>query len=261
MLENLTAERYYGNAVGAATKPSKMGCRSSSGTVIDVFVKCSWLQCPPGGLVREVVSALLADALQIPSAKPSLVHIEQELLDQIQAISPETCVRMSNSVVPMYGSIALGTGYSLCTPGAPLGPGIIRSAAEIWAFDQLVLNPDRNARKPNCMLKGDGLAIIDHEKALMVEGVGGFLLPAPWDAHWTPDVSHIFNEAVRSGSFDLTRLQNAWREIDGEKTQKILSYVPQSWDIEGVMGSIGNYLADLHANLDSAFKNLMGVTS
>ncbi len=259
MLENLTAERYYEDAVGGVTEPSKMGCSRPDGTTIDVFVKCSSQNCPPGGLAREVIGALLAKFVGIPVGRPALVTVEPELLNMIGRVAPSTSARMRNSVVPMYGSIALGAGYSLCHRDLPIESSVYQTAVEIWAFDQLILNSDRNERKPNCMLKGEELVMIDHEKALLVETVGSFLQPAPWDGNWLPYSGHLFNSAVLSKTPNLDRLHNAWRSLDEVRIQEIFTYIPTSWGEKNILSGISGYLVDLHANLDSAFANLKRV--
>lgn len=259
MLENLTAERYYGDAVGGATEPSKMGCSRPDGTTIDIFVKCSSQNCPPGGLAREVIGALLAEAIGIPVGQPALVTVEPELLRMVSRVAPDASARMRNSVIPMYGSIALGAGYSLCHRDMSVESSVYQTAIEIWAFDQLILNSDRNERKPNCMLNGEELVMIDHEKALLVETVGSFLQPAPWQANWLPYSGHLFNSAVLKKAPNLDRLHNAWRCLNKVRIQEIFTCIPESWSERNILSGISKYLVDLHENLDSAFENLKRV--
>jgi hypothetical protein len=139
MLEALVAMRYDDRAMDGATEPSKMACSRPDGSPVDVFVKCSWAQCPPGGLAREVVAALLARELSISTATPAFVTAAVGLIDSIQGVCPEVAVRMRNSVCPMYGSIYVGPGFGLCTGVLPQDSVLRQKAFEIWAFDHLIL--------------------------------------------------------------------------------------------------------------------------
>lgn len=252
------AERYYGQAVGGATDPSKMACRRPDGSLVDVFVKYSWAQCAPGALAREIISALLAKELAVPVAEPVLVSVDATLLDGLSCGRPEIASRLRDSVVPMYGSVYLGEGYSLCGRDLPGDSGVLQSALDVWAFDQLILNPDRSELKPNCLLKGTSLIAIDHEKALHVDGAG-FLFHVPWDSRWRPSVSHLFRAVPEWSGANLTRLHAAWCQLDFCRIKEIFDAIPAAWDVQDLLEDIFKYLLDLQRNLDAAFGNLKGV--
>ncbi|MGN2246426.1 HipA family kinase [Frateuria sp. GZRR35] len=256
MLETVDGIRYDDDARGGATLPSMMGCLRDDGQPVDVFVKCSWQQCPAGGLAREVVGCLLAQRLGLVVGQPVLVRLPEELTSTVRQVAPQAAYRMQQSVKPAFGSVALGSGFLRCDGVDPSNNLLRQAATEIWAFDQLILNVDRNARKPNCLVKGDVLAIIDHEKALLVAGVGGFLAPAPWQRNWKSDDKHLFHTAAIEGTRDLDRLHKRWRDIGPEEIRKIISNVPLSWGVSEVTAEMSGYLVDLHQNLDAAFDNL-----
>jgi hypothetical protein len=256
MIETVEAERFDHEAVGGATLPIKMECVTQAGDKVDVFVKCSSAQCSGGGLVRELVGCLLAKHLGFVVGRPVLVTYSDELLDQIRTVAPSCARRMRAALEPAFGSVWLGPGFRLCRPPLP-DAGFEATAAEVWAFDQLAMNPDRNFLKPNCMINRDILALIDHEKALSVQGIGGFL-PAPWEDRWVPVPNHLFHDIVRSRNLELQTLKARWRTVDSEVVDQIVSSVPTTWD-EVVKGEIGDYLIALSNNLDQAFLNLQRV--
>lgn len=253
MVETVEAERFDHEAVGGATLPIKMECVTRLGKKVDVFVKCSSDQCSGGGLVRELIGCLLAQRLGFAVGCPVLVEFSDELLDQIRLVSPSAANRMRAALRPAFGSIGLGPGFRLCRPPLP-DSAVEVTATEIWAFDQLALNPDRNSTKPNCLINKDILAVIDHEKALSVQGIGG-LVPAPWEDRWIPVSSHLFHDIVRSRNLEFQSLKDRWRTVDSGTIEEILSSVPVTWD-EEVKREVGIYLTDLSANLDQAFLNL-----
>ncbi|HEY2344501.1 MAG TPA: hypothetical protein VGH80_01310 [Xanthomonadaceae bacterium] len=256
MLEVLEAVRFDGDAQGGATIPSKMECLRPNGQSADVFVKFSSVRCPVGGLAREVIGCLLAQSLDIAVGIPVLVSVHADLIEQVKSISPETGARMRNSASPAFGSISLGSGFSLCN--ATVTKPLLQFAAEIWAFDQLTLNPDRNSAKPNCMTNGSRLVAIDHEKALEVVWVGG-LVPAPWEDRWQPEAGHLFYNLLRGGGASLDRLEKTWRTIDESRVRDFASNVPAAWQVNDVVSLIVEYLCSLHANLSAAFSNLKKV--
>lgn len=255
MLETVEAERFDGDAQGGATIPTKMGCRRENGTHLDAFVKCSSPQCAPGGLAREIVGCLLAQKLGLICGSPVLVNLDPDLIEQIRSVSPSSSARMRGSVSPAFGSVALGSGFTLCNGIDFSNPTLRQTALEIWAFDQLVMNPDRNAKKPNCLVKGDVLAVIDHEKALVVYGIGG-LVPAPWQQNWVPEKGHLFHDLVMGGPRNLDRLKEAWANISEDEIDQIMSAVPRDWGAQDVIDSIRNYLLELRQNIETAFDNL-----
>jgi len=261
MLEIVDGERYDSDAEGGATVPAKMGCVRADGQRIDVFVKCSWAQCPPGGLVREVVGCLLAQRLSLSVGRPVLVRLPEELTSVVRQIAAGASARMQGSVKPAFGSIALGPGYLRCDAIDPTNAVLRQSALEVWAFDQLILNVDRNARKPNCMTKGNVLAVIDHEKALNVHMVGTFIQPAPWQDEWLSDPAHLFHGVAMGGSISLERLHGQWASLQPADVEQILSAVPESWGTGEVVEGIRAYLETLQQNIDAAFRNLLRVAA
>jgi hypothetical protein len=254
MLETVIAERFDGIAQGGATEPLKMGCKTSEQAWVDVYVKCTSPQCPPGGLVRDLVGSLLARTLGLDVGIPVLVSVPLELIEAIKMSTPAIGARLSNSVVPSFGSTSLGGGYQLVQLPLPQSNAVRVQAAELWAFDQLICNPDRNLQKPNCLIKGEKLALIDHEKALDVTFLG-FLSPAPWDEGWLPDRDHLVHDALLGAALPLERLKEAWFALTEGGIRSLCSLVPQSWNGD-VAGEICQYLVNLQANLQPAFNKL-----
>lgn len=258
-LELLKAIAFRQEAVGGATLPVVMQCVDARGSTSEVYVKFSWQQCPPAGLVRELFGAFVARDLGLLCASPALVEIPDELRDLIDCENRPLAHRMATSVIPAFGSQSLGAGYRLCHAGAI--PSLSSAhAAEVWAFDQLVLNPDRNQRKPNCLTSGTDIALIDHEKALNLDGVGTILCPAPWQALLPSAHDHIFFEVARNSGVTLDRLQNAWNDVLNNVSLYHLS-IPATWNCATLTSEICEYLKQLGENLAAAFRNLREITS
>jgi hypothetical protein len=190
--------------------------------------------------------------------RPVLVDLPTDLVAEIRRAAPGAGIRMMESVKPAFGSVSLGTGFTLCRPPLPEDDNVSQSALAIWVFDQLTMNPDRNLRKPNCMINGNKLAAIDHEKALVTFGVGGFV-PAPWDEKWQPEFQHLFHEHVMSGKGSLELTKQSWSSLNGSIVDELLGAVPASWQAGESVQEMRRYMSALFENLDAAFKNLAGV--
>ena len=254
MLETVTAHRFGGIAQGGATEPAMMGCLNSRNEELDVYVKFSSNNCPSGGLVRDLIGCLVAKFLGLRAGIPVLVDVPRDLIDAIRPVSPSSSSRMQQSVSPAFGSISLGSGYQLFQRPVPSSYSIRDQIVEMWAFDQLIMNPDRSDVKPNCLIKGENLALIDHEKSLSIAGLG-FLFFPPWDHRWTPNFRHLVHETIRGGALPLARIKDAWSRLDEANLSGICAQVPRTWDQE-ITKEIKAYLSDLHSNLDQAFINI-----
>lgn len=260
-LIELTAERFDHQAKGGATLPIVMSCRALDGSLYDVFVKCSSAQCSVGALVREVVGGLLAQHVGINVPMIALVKIPQDLLDQIKGVSPDVAIRLAESVQPAAGSVYLGPSFRICGNAAPIIElDLADAAGEIWAFDQLTVNPDRNRVKPNCLTDGRSLAAIDHEKSLNVYGMGFLFLP-PWDKSWTPDVNHLFHDVVTASGVKKEKLQEQWAAVSEQVIAEIFSKIPVEWEEEEVKKSVHEYLVSLNHQMDAALTNLSKVAA
>ncbi|MDC8013869.1 HipA family kinase [Tahibacter soli] len=264
MIETVHAERFDHQAAHGRTEPLFLSCRRASGESIDVVAKFTWAHCTRGGLTREVIASLLLQDLGIPAATPLLVEFDDFLADSLQLIGqPQLAARVRSSVTPAYGSKVLGTGYALCTEDSATG-SLGRQAADAWAFDQLILNPDRRPTKPNCLTNGMQIALIDHELALDVVGIG-ILVPAPWATPLTflgSESEHVFERAIKGRGFDLGELEQRWRGIGEERIRGYAACVPAAWnDGTETLKEIVEYLAALQMNLSAAFDRLRKVLS
>src|SRR5208283_3894843 len=82
-------------------------------------------------------------------------------------------------------------------------------AADVFAFDTLIQNPDRRAVNPNLWARSDRLGVYDHEQAfsfLSVPIIGG--TPKPWVAASHGNgfrflEQHVFYRNLRGGRLDL----------------------------------------------------------
>ena len=77
--------------------------------------------------------------------------------------------RRSNPVA--FGSKHLPPGYTSWPVGKAIPKDALATAAEIFAFDVLIVNDDRRPVNPNCLFGGSSPAIYDHEMAFSPRGL------------------------------------------------------------------------------------------
>lgn len=195
MIRSVDAERFDRLATSGRTIPYRIACRDNSGRLIDVIAKLTWAKCPVSSLIREAIAAQLLRDLGIDVATPVFVNFDDLFIESVRIAGRRNeADRLAAAVRPAFGSCHLGDGYQICSPN--IATAMTQQAAEIWAFDQLVMNPDRLTSRPNCLTDGTRIALIDHELSLNVVGLGLFL-PPPWEEIKNPlqvaENEHIFS--------------------------------------------------------------------
>jgi hypothetical protein len=103
------------------------------------------------------------------------------------------------------------------------------TAAEIFAFDGIIQNPDRRAANPNCFTNGAELVILDHELAFSF--LAGILFwKPPWEGG---DLSflrdHVFFEPLRHTAVNFDRLSGAIEALKDDQLCAFADSVPPEW--------------------------------
>ncbi len=259
MIEYVSAEQFNGLAAGGNTEPIKFGCRTSDGEIANYFTKSTWGKCPVESLVREAVSYQLATDLGLRVAAGACVLIPAELVDIASGVDRVIGERLRSAVVPSFGSRNVGDGFRWCIE---VPPGIPHEeVAEIWAFDRLTLNPDRRRGRPNCLANDKYIALIDHELALEVTGIGG-LVPYPWsDGSIKKSETlqpHLFWDFIKGSGASLERMAESWEKVSEDAIRSYVDCLPDTWKASSVTDEIIQYLLILKANIRIAFKQLRG---
>lgn len=206
---------------------------SRDGTVVDVVMKLSaGSEIGVSALIAEALASFLAADLDLPVPEPYIVHMSPEFISSISSDQDQQKAAASNRIA--FGSRLIQSGFrtwptdkrSTKIPGQVL--------AEIFAFDALIENPDRRREKPNCLVQGDQIAIIDHEAAFPLLLI--FNRKNPWEAGamrymTTGQDQHLFyNLLKRRKSPDFSRFSQAWKGIDDQRFSEYLSAIPAEWN-------------------------------
>ena len=266
MLKTVVASRFAKPMGSGKTAPSLIGCVGNDGKEIELIVKFgAGCELKQQGLATEVIVALLAADLDLPVPEPFLVTVDAEFVAAI----PETdehyrkCKAHARaSVGTNFGSKKLPAGFSAYPKEKRLPNALLPVAAEILAFDVFIVNPDRVVANANFLIKGEKLAIFDHELALFT---GGLL---SWTEPWKPGginlpktlpdrQRHVFLDDVRRQPIDLTRFTGAFEAITDARLEEYRAAIPPAWAGDGkALDRMLDYLRTLRQNLDSAVKEL-----
>lgn len=263
MLSQATAVRFDRLMGNGKTRPSLMACTSVDGAEVEMIVKfAAGCEARELSLVREAIGALLAADLDLPVPEPFIVSAETDFVHTIPDASARTQALSSPRLA--FGSKKLPPGFSTYPAEKSLPRALLGLAAEIFAFDQLIANPDRTVANPNLLFNGRTFGIYDHELAFFTEGVIGWR--PPWEAAgprfpagMPPHLRHVFQEELRGQTLDLNRLSGALEAISHQRIDDYREALPLEWmtDAAGVERIIG-YIRELKEHLPMAINQLQG---
>lgn len=229
----LTATQFIKPMSTGRNHPVLLGCEDSTGNAFEVVVKFRGKEMDVKAQIAELVTAQLADDLGLQVPQAAVVDIPAGF-DGIVA-EKDLAAMVKNSPGLNFGSVNLGAGFTTWPPGRnPVGAQRDQ-AADIFAFDTLVQNPDRRAVNPNLWARSDKLGVFDHEQAfsfLALPILGG--APKPWQAAKQPKSfqfleQHIFYRSLRGGRLSLGPFEEKLGRLTGKQIQGYVDAVPAAW--------------------------------
>ena len=265
MLNTLVATRFDRRTTRGRTSPFLMECEGDAGQPVEVIAKFTGPQLPVAGLVREALCALLAADLGLPVPACHCVQITSEFLDGLAASHLEDAAFLRAAVPLGFGSAKLPPGFAAWMPDRSIPRAMRAAAAEIYAFDLLIQNPDRRPDNPNLQSKGDQFAIFDHELALMTENQ--LLWRPPWEAGPLSTNSatsqHILHAGLKGSVPDLDRLTGAWEAIGDDRLATYRATLPLAWTANPAQAHTADtavqFLRALRDHLRPALQEIMRI--
>ena len=253
MLDRVTATRFDGQRSSGKTGPFNLECIRGNDTTIELVAKFSdGCERKTGSLVAEAITAMLAADLDLPVPEPFLVNVGTKFVNGIANRVAAARMRASSPVA--FGSATLPPGFSVVLAGKPIPARVRQQAAEIFAFDCLVQNPDRRPSNPNLLFDGNHFAIFDHELTFMTTGIIGW--KPPWEAGALQAVNadrHVLFTELKGRQYDLSRLEGAWRTISASRIAAYRKALPAEWsDASGVADEALGFIAQLRDNIEPA---------
>jgi hypothetical protein len=226
-----------------------LGCEDAAGEKFEVVVKFRGREMTEKAQSAELIAAQLADDLGLQTPIPAVVTVPSGF----EAIIAEKglAAMVKNSPGANFGSVHLGAGFTTWPPGrAPFGAQRDQ-AADIFAFDTLIQNPDRRAANPNLWACSNRLGVYDHEQAfsfLSVPILGG--APKPWLVANQPASfrfleQHIFYHSLRGGPLNLGPFKGKLAALTDERIRVYIEAVPARWRNQSdFCGQIAEYLGE-----------------
>jgi len=205
-----------------------MLCEDGAGTQFEMVVKLrAGIDSGTAGLTCELLASLLASDLDLMVPKPFVVDVDPDFHEAIPDTTLAEVFRGSQGV--NFGSQYLSAGYTTWPQERSIPSSIVQMAADIFAFDLMIQNPDRRKDKPNLLRKGDDLVIYDHEMAFsFLYAIGQ--AQYPWDNTGMGFLrDHLFFGGLKGRELSWERLQGALEAIDDRRLKMYAEAVPGSW--------------------------------
>ena len=260
ILERVAAVRFDRWLKTGRTRPFLAVALGPEDSQVEVVVKLSGM-CERGiaALISEAVAAMFGRDLGLPIPQPYLVGIDAEFA----AALPDVELRRvaEGSLGWNFGSERLSPGYMSVPVGKRCPQELIPIAAEVFAFDAMIQNPDRRPENPNCLLKQGQLAIFDHELAFSVEGI------LNWKPPWEPESlefmrrgpgKHLFLDQLSGKAQGLERLRKALNRLGDSRVASYEEALPVQWlsAAPGFTKAIFGYLSDLRGKVPDLFRSI-----
>lgn len=192
------------------------------------------------GMAREMICSHLAMFFNLPTPQPAVVHIpEGDLL-------PSGITEDIRNLFQASGGENFATVHMKEVAPPPFAENLSRKAremaAEIFAFDLLIQNPDRRVENPNLFWDHSQYIIFDHEQALAFSMILGGSGITPWDfTGATYSKAHFFRRSLSEADLTLDRMMGKLRGCNPDRIDSMMNEVPRAWVTEE-MPMIREYL-------------------
>ncbi len=262
MLSSLTATRFDAciPAESGKTRPFMAAAENQEGEELEICIKLMG-GCDLGvkAMVAEAVSSMLAADLGLPVPEPFVVEITQDFTNMIP--DPHAHTLATKSIGLNFASKKLPAGFHLWLPGKFVPKSLLSQAAEILAFDMLIVNDDRRSEKPNCLTNGPDLAVIDHEMAFphCTSYIFGWVPPWQLNAleeRRNPIRKHLFHDSLVGKEIDFAPFEARFRGISPARFEEYFTALPFAWANADGIRKILEYLLEVRANISSAITEI-----
>lgn len=233
-IEAVEAIQFHQVMTAGRTTPLLLSCEKADGSTMDAVVKFATGQhCTGSSLCAELIASQLAADLGMPTPKPLIVGWEQAFRESL--VDQQARRIVSASAPPAFGSTLATDGFASWPADRKLiGDGMRQMALATFFFDAMIGNSDRGGMKPNILVRGDSLRLIDHEMAfrdymLIVKptppwglgGLNGMVIPG----------AHIFATQLAKDvkELDFAPIRAAWTSLSDPQIEAYVTVLPPEW--------------------------------
>jgi hypothetical protein len=195
---------------------------------------------------KEVYAAFLAQHFDLKMPDPVLMEIDRSMICDLKMQPKYQAWKVTEGV--FFASKYVENANSF-TDALPL-KNYEEQMGNIFAFDVLIMNVDRQVGKPNVLVKNQDIYVIDHELSMNIEhSFEDYLKQNRWDYSIKQNRGgHLFRQALiimkkRNLNFDefSEYLRNLRPESLYDYAQQLAKYEHQTLDI----GKIVSYLHEV----------------
>lgn len=232
------------------TKPCIFFCEDEGGENSGEYVVKlkTGMEAGVNGLAAELIASQLAIFLDIPTPEPAIIELDKVMAEAI----PDTdlALRIRSSSGLNFGSKVITGGFDTWPISKTIPSNLRTLAAEIFAFDALINNPDRRVEKPNILWKGDDLFVIDHEMSLMF-AYAILPNPNPWQVtNFEFMRRHLFFGQLKGQALQLDRFAGALEMLTESTLKSMIANVPEEWRTDNI-AKITTHISEIvHHNND-----------
>jgi hypothetical protein len=234
-IEHVEAIQFNSVMTAGRTTPLLLTCERADGKTMETVVKfASGAHCTQSSLCAELIASQLAADLGLPTPTPVLVRWEQAFADSL--LEPLARQVVTSSAPPAFGSTFVTGGFATWSSDRKLiGESLRQTALATFFFDAMIGNSDRGGIKPNILVRGDSLRLIDHEMAfrdymLVVKptppwalgGLNAMVIPG----------AHIFANRLVNGvkELDFGPIRAKWAALSDRQIEAYVTALPSEWN-------------------------------
>ena len=246
MLARLTATQFIRNMTSGRTAPLLFGCADQNGRHDGEFV-VKFLSVK--GTLFELVGSRLATHFGILVPEPAAIQVEQDFADVVNE-------RLRQQMPARNIGVGLNFGSRIINPMTTwlvdrvIPEAMFQDAANIFAFDALIQNPDRRVDNPNLFAQGDNIFVYDHEETSFSFLVAVSPSDEPWNLERETYLTrHVFYSRLKGKQIDLGDFSHCLKALTPEALMTIREEVPPEWAHEDLKG-IESHLMKVRKNAD-----------
>jgi hypothetical protein len=226
MLKQLEATQYLETQITGLSRPAQLRC-GAAGNEIDVITKFkSSVRNREVSLGTEFICSMIARDLGLTTPQPYAVNISKEFAETVSGFPGDL---MRRSLGLNFGSEFLAD-YSVLQPDTQLPQSLHGQAGEIFAFDILIQNYDRQTSNPNLLFNRKKLVLIDHESAFSpILELKNCTFAA---LHLEIFYQHVLFGSLDKTATDYTHFTNNLEKLTTQRISAYIEAVPDEWKRE-----------------------------
>lgn len=246
-------------AQGGRNDPLMIRVETDDGAQHDVYLKPSGRpEIAVTGMVCELLGAMLAGDLGIAVNEPFLVEIDEAFIRSIPDEGIRALLRRSSPLA--FGSKSAGPQWRDWSAGDIVTDALKQSALQIFAFDVMIENFDRTVQRPNLLIKGNEIRVIDHETAFKFGLIIGEKAE-PWRQGYCHKHlhrgCHVLGQGLKGKVLDFAPLSAVWSALSPISFMRYAGGVPSEW-AEGMktVRDAERHLTQVHEQFDGCLVEL-----